>query len=117
MSIKGAKKPRRISAGLSTDKINLCKDYIKGAVHGFCNNNSGARFSARSLFGGENTRWQDTPLVSIYDYYIANGYSFKKAHNRAGIDVGWLLKTVLYEDDKFEYQEFKAYTKEYCRII
>lgn len=119
MSIKGAKEPRNISAKISKEEIDLCKDYIKGAVHGFCNNNSGSRFSARSLFGGENTKWKDTPLVKIYDYYTnIKGYDFEKAHKQAGIDVGLLLKAVLCKDDKFYYEEFEAFkSKEYIRII
>mgnify|MGYP006922126487 CR=1 FL=1 len=117
MLIKGTKEPRNISAGISDEEIQLCEYYIKGAVHGFCNNNSGSRFSARSLFGGENTEWKDTPLVKIYDYYTnVKGYDFEKAHKQAGIDVGLLLKAVLCKDNKFDYEEFDAYTKEYCRI-
>lgn len=119
MLVKQVKKPRRISAKIDDEEIKLCEDYIKGAVHGFCNNNSGARFSARSLFGGENTKWENTPLVKIYDYYInEKGYDFEKAHKQAGIDAGLLLKAVLCEDGKFEYQEFEAFkSKEYIRII
>ena len=118
MLVTKVKEPRNISAKLKDEEIRLCKDYIKGAVHGFCNNNSETRFSIITLFGGENTKWKDTPLVKIYDYYVnEKGYDFKKAHNQAGIDVGLILKSVLCEDDKFCYEEFEAYrTKEYSRI-
>lgn len=110
------KKPRRISADLLAVDIEVIKTYIKGAVHGFCNNNAEENFSVRSLFGGENTLWYDTPLQKIYDYHVLKGCSYEKAAKQAGKDVGLLLRLVLIEDKKFEYEQINAFTKEYRRL-
>lgn len=116
MLVKRVENPRKISAQLSEEELSLCKDYIKGAVHGFTNNNSNEKFYVCSLFGGENTLWKDTPLNYIYQYHYNKTKDYKKAHDSSAKDVGYLLKLVLCEDEKFYYEEFDAYTREYCRL-
>lgn len=117
MFITGVKKPRNISAKLDPKGMESCKDYIKGAVYGFCNNHSGERFSIRTLFGGENTLWEDVPLEKIYDYhYDKKSHDCVKAHKQAGVDVGLLLQLVLFEDSEFEYDMFEGRPREYCRV-
>lgn len=87
---------RTISAKLSDVENELAKAYIKGAVHGFCNNNPEHDFSARILFGGDNRDWHNTPLQDIYEYH--KNANHPDSASQAGIDVGWLLKEVLEED-------------------
>lgn len=116
MIINETKKPRKISARLLAVDVEVIKTYIQGAVHGFCNNNAEQNFSVRSLFGGENTLWYDTPLQKIYEYYIINDYGAEKAAKQAGKDVGLLLKDVLMED-KFKYEQINAFTKEYRKKV
>lgn len=89
-------KIQNISAKLSETEIELAKAYIKGAVHGFCNNNPELDFSARILFGGDNRDWHNTPLQDIYEYH--KNANHPNSASQAGIDVGWLLKEVLEED-------------------
>lgn len=105
---------RSISADILAVDTEVAKVYIKGAVHCFCKNNPNEKFSARTLFGGENKDWNDTPLQKIYDYYVKKGVN--DAVNRAAVDVGWLLKSVLSEDKKWTYDETNGYTKEYFKI-
>lgn len=105
---------RAVSADVLPTDIEAAKIYIKGAVHCFCKNNPSEKFSARTLFGGENRDWNDTPLQKIYDYYAGNNAN--DAVNRAAVDVGWLLKTVLAEDKKWTYNEINGYIKEYRKI-
>ena len=105
---------RSISAKISPQETELAKAYIKGAVHSFVKNNPKQKMSVRILFGAENKDWYDTPLQVIYDYY--NSKNRVNAKERAAIDVGWLLKTVLAEDDSREYEETTGYTKEYSMV-
>ena len=116
MFIKEIKKPRNISAKLKGVDLDSCKDYIKGAVYGFCNNHSGERFSIRTLFGGENTLWEGTPLDGIYHYHLGKKHDIVKAHKQAGVDVGLLLQLVLFDDEKFKYDIFEGRPREYCRV-
>lgn len=116
MLVNNTSHPRKTSSKLSDNNIAIIKAYIKGAVHSFCNNNSELIFSVRLLFGNENKDWYDTPLQSIYEYFINLGYDSKSAANRAAVDVGFLLKDVLISDKKFEYREYKNRTNEYVKI-
>lgn len=103
------------TAKLTVVDKELCKAYIKGAVHSFCNNNPARRFTARALFGGKNTDWSDTPLDKIYQYhkYIA---SSDNPNKQAAIDVGRLLKAVLIEDTTYTYEMIDGYVNEYQAI-
>ncbi len=96
-------KLRNISAKLSAADEELCKAYIKGAVHSFCKNNPDQYFSVQTLFGGRNTIWSDVPLDKIYQYYVTEKPE-QRADRQAGIDVGNLLKKVLDEDKQFSYE-------------
>ena len=109
-------KVRAISAKILNIDIEIAKTYIKDVVDDFCNKYPQEKFSVRILFGGVNKDWNGTPLQKIYDYYILNGYSNKKAFKKSAIDVGRLLKTVLVED-KQKYLCIKGYTNEYKIII
>lgn len=102
-----------ISAKLPKEDIEAIKLYIQGAVDGFCNNRT-ERFSVLKLFGGENRDWHGTPLQKIYDYHDEN-----KAPNpwdSSRRDAGWLLLTVLQEDERWYYEKYEEYHgNEYCR--
>lgn len=96
MITNNTKQIRNISA--KPKNIANIKKYILDAVNTACADNE--VFSVRSLFGGHNRDWNNTPLQEIYNYHIGTGKSHKKAANRAGIDVGWLLKDILEEDSR-----------------
>lgn len=116
MLVNNESRLRKTSAKLSDQNIEIINAYIKGAVHGFCNNNSGIAFSVRSLFGEDNRDWSDTPLQEIYEYFINLGYDRTSAAKRAAVNVGLLLKNILITDKKFEYKEYRKRTNEYVKI-
>jgi hypothetical protein len=81
-------KPR---AKISTIQINDCEKYICGVVDGRIRLVK-EPFYANDLFGG-NGFWQHTPLIDLYNWHKNHGT--KNPFNKAGIDVGRLLKSVL----------------------
>ncbi|MBQ7340990.1 MAG: hypothetical protein IJW41_02345 [Oscillospiraceae bacterium] len=108
---------RRPSAKLSVGQLELAKRYLQGAVHSFCKNNPGKAFSLRDLVGGENKDWGETPLQAIYEYHISTGKTKLKAKRQAAIDAGWLLKTVLAEDESRCFVQSQGRrTKTYCKV-
>lgn len=98
MLTNNTKRIYSISADLLPIDTAIIKVYIQGAVYSFCNNNPKENFSVRILFGGDNRDWNGTPLQRIFDWYIKDGKNHQDAADRAAIDLGILLKTVLTED-------------------
>ena len=108
---------RKLSAKLSDDETVLAKKYLQGAVHSFCKNNPGEPFSLRDLVGGENKDWGETPLQAIYNYHISKGKTHQEAKRQAAIDAGFLLKTVLFEEEKRCFEQIQGTrAKQYRRI-
>ncbi len=90
-------------SGISEIQRILAKAYIQGAVHSFCSNNKNSEISVRILFGGDNKNWSNTPLQCVYDYYKYVAGS-KNPDKQSAIDIGWLFKEVLHDDNRnFEY--------------
>ncbi len=115
MSLKPKSKIQSISAKLSQMDIEIIKVYMRGCVQGFCCNDSTKSFSVRTLFGGENRDWRNTPLQHIYDYYKREGASDEKAYDRAKEDAGKLLKAVLDADKNNIYIYKQGYPNEYSK--
>lgn len=91
---------RRNFSSLNDIQLRDSITYLKGQVDGWCKNEVGP-FGARDLVGGINNKWDGSPLTALYDYYHdIRKFSEKKSINRAAIDVGWLLKLVVYEDKR-----------------
>ena len=105
----------RISARLTAEQEALAKSYIQGAVHGFCNNCEGA-FSVRKLFGGDNGNWNGTPLQEIYEWHFSKLGDHPVASEKAAIDVGRLLKTILNEDKQRTFKSRRGFTNEYLMV-
>ncbi|MBR3978437.1 MAG: hypothetical protein IKJ94_02295 [Oscillospiraceae bacterium] len=102
------RKIQRPSAKISSEEVELAKRYLQGAVHSFCKNNPGQAFSVRDLAGGENKDWNGTPLQVLYNYHIAAGKTKEKAKKQAAIDAGWLLKTVLEEEENRLFEQMQG---------
>lgn len=102
--IKNSKKRiMKISATVSENELELLKAYILGAVHGFTAAADGKSFRVRDLFGAANRDWHETPIQEIYEFYHST-LPHEEAADRAGQDVGKLLRKVLTED-KYTYEE------------
>ena len=103
--LQGKSKITNISAKLNPEELASAKVYILGAVHGYTASDEEGCFSVRSLFGGKNKDWGDTPLQKIYDFYKnTEKLGHEEAAKRAAQDVGKLLRQVLNED-KYDYIE------------
>ena len=101
--IRGNDRVRNISAKLDAQELLGIQAYIRGAVYCWCKNcknddNSNRWFSARALFGGANSDWQDTPLYPLYEWHQV--HDTNDPFKRAGNDLGYLLKGVLREDQR-----------------
>ena len=104
---------RNFSAKLGKNDIDTIKIYMLGAVDAFCNVSQN-NFSVKALFGGENRNWNHTPIQKIYDYYVS--LNDPEAANKAAIDVGILLREILDEDVRWQYEMHRGYTNEYRRV-
>lgn len=105
----------KISAKVSEKDLKLMENYILGAVHGFTAAADSKSFKVRDLFGFDNRDWNGTPIQKIYEFYLKS-LPHEDAADKAGKDVGKLLRKVLAED-KYEYgEEFGSRECTYHRV-
>lgn len=107
--INGSQRIYKITAKLSIEEITNIEYYVKGAVYSYCNNKlsdatNSDWFATYNLFGEKNYYWQD-PIYKIYDWHIKQGCTNKQAFDKAGKDIGWILKSVLKQDKTREYEQ------------
>lgn len=90
--------------GISDKQKQSIIDFLQGAVYCWCKNRPEEWFSMRDLMGGDNSHWQRTPLLVLYEKHEdkKNKEWQEVAAANAGKDSGWLLKRVI-EDDKREF--------------
>ena len=81
--------------------------FLKGAVYQYIADNPDKDFCIRSLLGGHNKNWENTPLQYLYEYHLRNGKSENEAFNCSAIDAGWLLKEVLKGDSRYLFDNSK----------
>jgi hypothetical protein len=91
-------------AGLNGNELERVRDFLQGAVYCWCKNRPGEWFSMRDLMGGVNRNWSGTPLSALYDRHIKEGKSPDEAFGCAGQDSGKILKKVIADDKKFEFE-------------
>lgn len=100
--------------GFEESQKQRMRDYLLGAVQVWCRDRHEEWFAARDLLGGANNHWQGTPLMPLYEYYLARRNDDNEyAVRQAGRAAGHLLKRVLIEDRKRTYETRKGYTREY----
>ena len=85
---------------INDEELTSIKSFIQGAVYCWIKNRKDEIFAARDLFGGDNYDWNGTPLIALYNKHINQGKNIDSAVDEAGKDVGWILKLVLYEDQR-----------------
>jgi len=96
MSLIGEHSLREVK-GIASCKIIAIKHFLQGAIYCWCKNQGvNEWFSLSELMGGENYYWQGTPLMPLYTKHKDNGS--ENPVNQAGIDAGWLLKSVVFND-------------------
>lgn len=103
MITNSTKRTVKITAKVSESDLKLMENYILGAVHGFTAAADSKSFKVRDLFGFDNRDWNGTPIQEIYEFYLKS-LPHEDAADKAGKDVGKLLRKVLAED-KYEYKE------------
>ena len=96
---------------ISKTEMKKIQDYLQGCVYTWCNiHEKPAKFYAADFVGGSNKDWKGTPphtlFSSRFDQYQRE-YPQKseeqinaRAFDQAGIDLGWILKSVLIKDKR-----------------
>ena len=97
---------------ISLQEKEKITDFLQGKVDYWCKNREDEWFAARDLVGGENNDWNGTPLQCLYDKH-AKTKSPQDAVEQAGIDVGWLLKTLLDKDSRNFNTDVKERVRQY----
>ncbi len=90
---------RKVS-GLSKTERDEIHAFVQGAVYSWIKNRKGEKFSARDLFGGENTNWYGTPLQLIHKKHKDAGKDDDSAFEASARDIGWIIKSVLHNDSR-----------------
>jgi hypothetical protein len=90
--------PVRDVHGITPDEETPIKKFLQGAVYSRIKDHPDEWFAARDLVGGVNTDWAGTPPQALYCKHTTAGKQNDDAIKAAGIDLGWLLKSVLDED-------------------
>jgi hypothetical protein len=111
MSLIRKSKLRR-NFGITTAEMHSIKCFLQGAVYSWIKNKEGV-FAARDLVGGANFDWYGTPLYCLFEKHKKGGKSNAAAIDEAGIDAGWLLKSVLSEDKRTFETHKKGLTQGY----
>lgn len=104
--------PRAVH-GITAQQRSDIMHFLQGSVYCWCKNRKGESFAARDLLGGDNYYWQDTPMITLYEYYRdGNDDNNEYAVKEAGKAAGRLLYQLLY-DDKREFETWSGYTRMY----
>ncbi|ENM8676647.1 hypothetical protein AB8302_004681 [Vibrio parahaemolyticus] len=114
MSLVGEHQLREVT-GISDSQTEAIKSFLQGAVYCWCKNRSQEDwFSLSELMGGENFYWEGTPLMSLYLKHEKN--ESENPVNQAGIDAGWLLKSVIASDLRYfeTKKEFRKRMYRWC---
>jgi len=86
--------------GIEPSAMALIGAYMQGAIYSWVKNLSDRPFSVRDLVGGENYDWNGTPLIVLYEKHMNQGKDEDSAVKAAGIDLGWIVKSLLSEDKR-----------------
>lgn len=93
--------------GITSEQNELIRKFMQGAIYSWIKSQNGAAFAVRDLVGGVNSDWTGTPLYALYKKHRDTGKNIDAAITGAGIDLGWIVKSVLAVDKR----TFKAAKK------
>ncbi|MGA1939213.1 hypothetical protein [Arcobacter sp. YIC-310] len=99
---------REVKNITNLDKQRI-EDFLQGAVYCWCKNNKDKWFALRDLMGGENFDWRGTPLFNIYK----KNEDKDNAISLTGKDMGWLLKKVIKNDQRYFDTKKEEMTRKY----
>lgn len=95
---------------ISKTEMKKIQDYLQGCVYTWCNKKGKEPFCAADFVGGSNKDWKGTPPHTLFSSRLEQyrrEYSQEseeqivaRAFDQAGIDLGWILKSVLIKDKR-----------------
>lgn len=99
--------------GLSDIDRSLIQAYVQGAVYCWVKNRKGEWFAVRDLVGGDNTDWTGTPLEPLYTKHRNGGKGVDEAFEAAAKDIGWIVKSILADDQRQFENDHSGYVSRY----
>ena len=96
---------------ISNHDMEKIQAYLQGCVYTWCNiYEEPTKFCAADFVGGTNKEWKGTPPYTLFSSRLEQyrrEYSQEsekeinaRAFDQAGIDLGWILKSVLIKDKR-----------------
>lgn len=87
--------------GLDERDLRDIEMFMRGAVYCWIKNHPTKWFAVHDLVGGLINDWEGTPLLILRDRNAARHPGNEKtAHDQAGRDLGWIVKSMLHEDGR-----------------
>ncbi|KAA3618254.1 MAG: hypothetical protein D8M58_21810 [Calditrichaeota bacterium] len=86
--------------GLNDNERELIEVFMQGAIYCWIKNKTEIPFAVRDLVGGVNSDWNGTPLQVLYDKHIKAGKDEDASFESAAIDLGWIVKKLLSNDNR-----------------
>lgn len=99
MLINGNTSIQEVSSLSEVERDKICS-FLQGAVYTWCAIKGSVEFAAKDFVGGDNRNWLGTPLYALYAHYEYIGEDSESAVEKAGKDLGWLLKKVICNDSR-----------------
>ena len=95
---------------ISNQDLEKIEAFLQGCVYTWCNTKKKEAFCAADFVGGTNKEWKGTPPYTLFSSRLEQyrrEYSQEsekqinaRAFDQAGIDLGWILKSVLIKDKR-----------------
>jgi len=82
------------------ENLPTMRAFLLGAVRSWTKNRPNETFALRDLVGGDNWEWRNTPLYPLFQKHERKDKTNEQAMSDAAKDAGWLLKSVLNDDDR-----------------
>jgi len=100
---------------LNDNELQRIEDFLLGSIRVWRKARPNEWFYANTLFGGINRVWEDTPLNALVEHYRESNDE-DSVHDRAGIALGYILKSVLARQNEFNVHTRRRFWREYLII-